>query len=123
MVSLVPPPPTNAACGRGSDASAFDPRRKRIFSSNGSGSLTVISEDAPDRYTLLAENVTQPLARTMAVDSQTGRVYLLAGDRVEVDPKATNPYKRYAVAPGSVHLLMLDPAPAGNITPARPAGE
>ena len=88
-------------------------RRKRIFSSNGSGSLTVIRADAPDRYTLLGENVTQPLARTMAVDSQTGRIYLLAAERIEVDPKATNPRKRYGVAPGSVRLLMLDPLPAG----------
>jgi DNA-binding beta-propeller fold protein YncE len=98
--------------GQGSDASAFDERRKRIFSSNGAGSLTVIRADGPDKYTLLGENVTQPLARTMALDAQTGRIYLLAGDRIEVDPKATNPHKRYGVAPGSARLLMLDPVPA-----------
>jgi DNA-binding beta-propeller fold protein YncE len=98
--------------GPGSDASAFDAQRKRIFSSNGgSGTLSVIRADAPDKYTLLAQNVTQPLARTMAVDSQTGRIYLLAGDRIEVDPKATNPHKRYGVAPGSTRLLILDPVP------------
>ena len=47
----------------------------------------------------------------MALDSQTGRIYLLSGDRIEVDPKATNPHKRYGVAPGSARLLMLDPVP------------
>jgi hypothetical protein len=46
----------------------------------------------------------------MAVDSETGRVYLLAGDRIEVDPTATNPRKRYGVRAGSARLLFVDPA-------------
>jgi DNA-binding beta-propeller fold protein YncE len=96
---------------QGSDASAFDARRKRVFSSNGSGSLTVVHEDGPEQFELLGENPTQPLARTMAVDSETGRIYLLAGDRIEVDPNATNPRRRYGVRPGSVRLLFLDPSP------------
>jgi DNA-binding beta-propeller fold protein YncE len=94
---------------QGSDASAFDSHRKRIFSSNGSGSLTVVSADGADKFELLGENPTQPLARTMAVDAESGRVYLLAGDRIEVDPHASSPHKRYGVAPGSVRLLFLDP--------------
>jgi DNA-binding beta-propeller fold protein YncE len=94
---------------KGSDASAFDSRRKRAFSSNGSGSLTVVRADGADKFELLGENPTQLLARTMAVDAETGRVYLLAGDRIEIDPNATNPRKRYGVAPGSVRLLFLDP--------------
>lgn len=93
----------------GSDASAFDGQRKRIFSSNGAGSLTVVRADGADKFELLGENPTQPLARTMAVDVQTGRIYLLSADRIEVDPKATNPRQRYAVKPGSVRLLFLDP--------------
>jgi DNA-binding beta-propeller fold protein YncE len=97
--------------GQGSDASAFDSRRKRAFSSNGlSGTLTVIRVDGPDKFELLQQNTTQPLARTMAVDTETGRIYLLSADRVEVDPAATNPRKRYSVAPGSVRLLFLDPS-------------
>jgi DNA-binding beta-propeller fold protein YncE len=95
---------------QGSDASAFDARRKRAFSSNGSGSLTVVRMDGADKFELLGENPTQPLARTMAVDARSGRIYLLAADRIEVDPQATNPRKRYGVKPGSVRLLFLDPA-------------
>jgi DNA-binding beta-propeller fold protein YncE len=95
----------------GSDASAFDGHRNRIFSSNGlAGSLTVIRADGADKFELLGENPTQPTARTMAVDAETGRIYLIAGDRVEVDPKATDPRKRYAVKPGSTRLLFLDPS-------------
>jgi DNA-binding beta-propeller fold protein YncE len=96
--------------GPGSDATAFDSKRNRVFSSNGSGTLTVIHENGPDNFVVLAEVPTQLLARTMAVDSETGRVYLLAGDRIEVDPTATNPRKRYGVRAGSVRLLFVDPA-------------
>jgi DNA-binding beta-propeller fold protein YncE len=95
----------------GSDASAFDRQRRRIFSSNGSGSLTVIRADGPDKYVLLGEEPTQLLARTMTLDPATGRIYMLAGDRIEIDPNATNPHKRYGVAPGSARLLMFDTAP------------
>jgi DNA-binding beta-propeller fold protein YncE len=96
---------------QGSDASAFDARRKRIFSSNGlSGSLTIIRADGADKFELLGENPTQTTARTMAVDTETGRIYLIAGDRIEVDPTATNPRKRYGVKPGSARLLFLDPS-------------
>jgi len=101
---------TTLPIGAGSDASAFDNRRKRAFSSNGSGTLTVVHAQGPEKFELLQETPTQPLARTMALDSETGRIYLLSAERIEVDPAATNPRKRYGVAPGSVRLLFLDPA-------------
>jgi len=103
---------TTLPIGLGSDASAVDTVRRRVFSANGkTGTLTVIRVDGPDKYELLGENPTQPLARTMAVDSASGRIYMLGGDLIEVDPKATNPRKRYGVAPGSTRLLILDPVP------------
>jgi DNA-binding beta-propeller fold protein YncE len=101
---------TTIPIGQGSDASAFDEKRKRAFSSNGTGTLTVIHEDGSDNFVLLGEVPTQLLARTMAVDSETGRVYLIAGDRIEVDPTATNPRKRYGVRAGSVRMLFVDPS-------------
>jgi YVTN family beta-propeller protein len=96
--------------GRGSDAAGFDPVRKRALSSNGEGSLSVIREVSSDKYESLGEVPTQPLARTMALDPDSGRVYLVCGDRIEVDPNATSPRKRYGVKPGSVRLLFLDPS-------------
>jgi YVTN family beta-propeller protein len=96
--------------GRGSDAAGFDPVRKRALSSNGEGSLSVIRELSRDKYESLGEVPTQPLARTMALDPDSGRVYLVCGDRIEVDPTATSPRKRYGVKPGSVRMLFFDPA-------------
>jgi len=63
--------------------SAYDSQRRRIFSSNGSGSLTVIRADGPDKYTLLGEEPTQLLARTMTLDPVSGRIFMLAGERIE----------------------------------------
>jgi DNA-binding beta-propeller fold protein YncE len=99
--------------GEGTDAAAFDNQRKRVFSSNGiAGTVTVVSEEGANRFRLLGENRSQPSARTMAVDPETGRLFLTAADRVEVDPKETNPRKRYALRAGSVRLLFMDPKPA-----------
>lgn len=95
--------------GFGSDATAFDATRKRAISSNWEGTLSVFDAKDPDHYVSLGAVPTQPLARTMAVDSESGRIYLVAADRIEVDPKAKNPFKRYGVRRGSVRLLFADP--------------
>jgi hypothetical protein len=45
----------------------------------------------------------------MAVDNDTGRVYLVTADRIDADPSTTDPRKRFGVRPGSVQLLFADP--------------
>ena len=97
--------------GKGSDATAFDGKRMRAFSSNRGGTLSVVQEDGPNHFESLGETPTQPLARTMTVDPVSGRIYLVAADRIERDPKATDPRKRYGIRPGSVRLLFADPPP------------
>ena len=100
---------SEVAIGKGSDAAAFDPKRKLAFSSNGEGTLSVVRADAGGKYVSQGEITTQPLARTMTVDPDSGRIFMLAGERIEVDAKATDPRKRYSVRPGSASLLFLDP--------------
>jgi DNA-binding beta-propeller fold protein YncE len=100
---------TTLPIGKGSDAAAYDAARKRVFSSNSDGTLSVIEQDTPQHYISLGEVPTRPLARTMALNPKTGRVYLVAAERVEVDPSATDPRKRYALRPNSVVLLFSDP--------------
>jgi len=95
--------------GKGSDAAAYDAARKRIFSSNSEGTLSVIQQETPQHYIGLGDVPTRELARTMALDPKTGRVFLVTGDRVEVDPAATDPRKRFAIRAGSVALLFADP--------------
>ncbi|GLQ93546.1 YncE family protein [Dyella acidisoli] len=63
--------------GDGPDAVSFDAGEGMIYSSNGeSGTLTVVHEDDPDHYNVVANVTTQQSARTQALDPQKHRVYL-----------------------------------------------
>lgn len=58
------------------DASAFDPDSKLIFNSNGEGTITVIHEDSPDKYSVVETVKTLPRAKTMALDPRTHQLFL-----------------------------------------------
>jgi len=58
------------------DATAFDPETKMIFNSNGEGTITVIHEDGPDKYSVVETVKTAPRAKTMALDPKTHRLFL-----------------------------------------------
>jgi len=92
--------------GRGNDAVAFDPVRKRIFSSNGAdGTISVYQEASADHYTALDPIPTALSARTMSVDPKTGRLFVAAAD---TDPNPTTG-GRPKVRAGTLKLLMFDP--------------
>ena len=96
--------------GARTDGAAFDPGTRRAFSSNGDGTLTVISEKGPNSFVSLGSVPTMLGARTMTLDPKTGRLYLVAADitiNESVDPQDLR--HRFAVTPGSVKLLILDP--------------
>jgi YVTN family beta-propeller protein len=96
--------------GNGTDAAAFDAKRKLAFSSNGEGTLSVIAEEGPDKFASMGEVKTKPFARTMAIDPDSGRVFLVTADLDEVNPQATNLRQRYQIRRGTVQLLFLDPS-------------
>ena len=90
--------------GPGTDAAGFDPGTMNAFASCGGngGSITVVHEDSPDKFTV-AENVTtMPRARTMTVDPTTHRVFVVTAQFGET-PAATaeNPRPRPAMVPNS----------------------
>jgi DNA-binding beta-propeller fold protein YncE len=94
--------------GKGSDDAAFDPKRKLVFSSNGlDGTLSIIQEKDANTFVPAATIKTSVSGRTMAIDPDTGRLYIAAAD---VDPSPT-PGGRPRPRPGSLKLLFLDPAP------------
>jgi DNA-binding beta-propeller fold protein YncE len=98
---------TQLPIGRGSDAVAFDPVRKRVFSSNGrDGTITVYQQQSPDRYEALAPIATSVSARTMAVDPKTGKLFVAAAD---TDP-SPDPDGRPKVRPGTLRLLIFQPS-------------
>src|ERR1700688_4527907 len=58
------------------DATTFDPDTKLVFNSNGEGTITVIRQDGPDKYSVVETVKTAPRAKTMAVDRRTHRLFL-----------------------------------------------
>jgi YVTN family beta-propeller protein len=93
--------------GKGSDAVAFDPVRKRAFSSNGQdGTISAYQQRSADRYEALPVIHTMVSARTMAVDPKTGRLFVAGAD---TDPNPTRG-GRSKVRPGTLRLLIFEPA-------------
>jgi DNA-binding beta-propeller fold protein YncE len=58
------------------DATAFDPETKLIFNSNGEGTISIIHEDSPDKYSAVETVKTLPHAKTLALDPKTHRLFL-----------------------------------------------
>jgi DNA-binding beta-propeller fold protein YncE len=93
--------------GRGSDAIAYDPKRKRVFSPNGvDGTLTVYQQNSSDGYQPLETIPTVVSGRTMAVDPTSGRLFIVSA---ETDPNPS-PGGRPLVRPGTTRVMIFDPA-------------
>ena len=58
------------------DATAFDPDLRLIFNSNGEGTITVIQQEGPDKYSIVQNVKTLPRAKTMALDLKTHQLFL-----------------------------------------------
>jgi DNA-binding beta-propeller fold protein YncE len=99
------------AIGKGPDAAAFDPDLGYVFSSNGAdGTLTIIHEDAPDKYRVITTLSTQKSARTMALDQPTHRIFLAAATLGATPPPTPEqPQPRPGIVPGSFVILVAKP--------------
>jgi len=95
--------------GQGTDAAAFDPGTNLAFSSNGrDGTLTVVHEDSPDKFSVVENAKTQPSARTMALDLKTHHIYLAIAEYGPAPaPTAEQPRPRPSLVPGSFSILVL----------------
>jgi YVTN family beta-propeller protein len=58
------------------DATAFDPETRLIFNSNGEGTISVVRQETPDKYSAVQTVKTVPRAKTMALDAKTHRLFL-----------------------------------------------
>jgi YVTN family beta-propeller protein len=93
--------------GKGSDAIAYDSKRKRVFSPNGiDGTVTIFQQTSPDSYVPLETLTTSVSGRTMDVDPATGRLFIVAA---ETEPNPT-PGGRPHAKPGTTQVMIFDPA-------------
>jgi DNA-binding beta-propeller fold protein YncE len=58
------------------DATAFDAGTGLIFNSNGEGTVTVIRQESPDKYSVAETVKTLPRAKTSALDPKTHQLFL-----------------------------------------------
>jgi hypothetical protein len=79
------------------------------FSSNGGdGTLTVIHEDSPEKFSVVENVTTQKGARTMTVDPKSHRVFLVTAEFGPAPaPTTERPRPRPSIVPGSFTLLIF----------------
>ena len=95
--------------GEGVDADAFDPETGYAFASNGqSGTLTVVHEDSPGKFSVVEDVPTQRGARTMALDPKTHEVFLVTAQfGPPPAPTPQNPRPFPTLVPDSFVVLVF----------------
>jgi YVTN family beta-propeller protein len=99
------------AIGDGPGGAAFDADLGFVFSSNGAdGTLTVIHQETPDTYRVIATVQTQQGARTMVLDPATHRIYLPSAKfGPPPPPTPEHPHPRPSITPDSFVILVAEP--------------
>lgn len=93
----------------GSDGAVFNPATMEAFSSAGNGTLSVIKESSPTSFAPEQVVQTMPTAKTLTLDSKTGRILLIAAEMVPppTPPPAGGRGGRGQMAPGSFSILVV----------------
>lgn len=87
------------------DGVAFDPALKLAYSSNREGTLSVIKEISADKFAKVEDVITEPNAKTIAVDLLTHKIYLPAAKTEKVAASASNIEPRPKQIPNSFHVI------------------
>jgi DNA-binding beta-propeller fold protein YncE len=96
--------------GNGTDGAAFDPARGLAVSANGEGTMTLVHEESPDSFRVVATVETQRGGRTIALDERTHRLYTVAAQYGEAPaPTPDRPRPRPPIIPGSVVVVIVSP--------------
>ena len=94
--------------GAGVDGNAYDPGTGFAFSSNGDGTLTVVREEAPGKFSVAETVPTMTGARTMALDPTTHTLYLVGAQFGPLpDSGSGTGRRRPPVLPNSFTLLVV----------------
>ena len=100
---------TTVPIGAGVDACRYDAGTGNAFSSNGGdGTITIVHEDALDRFTVTETVPTMPSARTMELDPKTHTLYTVGAKFGPLPAAAPGTRRRRPpMVPGSFTLLVL----------------
>lgn len=99
---------TSLPIGDGVDGCAFDPGAGLAFSSNGDGTMTVVKEESPAKFSVLETVVTQTRARTITVDPETHTLYLPTAEFGPAPvPTPERPRPRPTILPNTFCILKI----------------
>jgi len=96
--------------GRGVDGTVFNPKTKEAFSSQGDGTLTVVKQTGPTSFTVVQNVKTMPGAKTLTLDSKTGKILLIAAEFGAPDQAQAQPGgrpRRGPMVPGSFSVVVV----------------
>src|SRR5882672_10041673 len=95
-----------APIGAGVDGVGYDAASGDAFAANADGTLTVVHQDAPDKYHVIQTLQTAPGARNMGLDPTNHRVFIVSAKFGPAPPGANR--GRGAVLPGSFTLMVIE---------------
>ena len=90
--------------GDGCDGVGFDESKKKIYTSNGDGTLTVIKEVSANKFEVIQNVITKKSARTIAIDQASHHIYLPAA---EMEPQASGEKGRPKMKAGTFQILVV----------------
>jgi DNA-binding beta-propeller fold protein YncE len=91
--------------GAGADGAGFDAASGNAFSSNADGTLTVIHQDSPDQYHVLATVETPQGSRNLGLDPTNHRVFVVSA---KFGPVPAGGRGRGPVLAGSFTLMVIE---------------
>ena len=95
--------------GKGSDATIYDSKLDMAVSSNGEGTLTFVGQGADGGYTVKQTLKTMPSARTMALDPELHKIYLVAAEFEPAVPAADGKPARAKAKVDSFTVITVAP--------------
>jgi DNA-binding beta-propeller fold protein YncE len=91
--------------GRDPDGAEFESATSRAFASCRGGTLAVVQEESPDKFSAVQNVTTQLGARTIALDEKTGRLFL---PTAKFGPMPTDgSSRRPPIIPGTFTVLVV----------------
>jgi hypothetical protein len=90
------------------DGAVFNPATMEVFTSHSNGTMTVIKETSPTSFEVVQNLDTMNGARTLTLDSKTGRLFVMSVEREPAPAPAPGGRPQAGrVIPGSFTILMI----------------
>ena len=94
-----------APIGTGVDGAAYDTASSNAFASNADGTLTVIHQDSPDKYSVVQTLQTAVGSRNMGLDPMNHRIFIVSA---KFGPAPATGRGRGPMEPGSFSLMVIE---------------